>query len=101
MAGMGEPTGKMDRPRLGLQVLHGGDHSPLIESLSAREYALIGIDVSGEVTMVEGKVGDRVILESERTGQTARAGEILEVLGAGEGVHYRVRWEDGHESTIF
>jgi Domain of unknown function (DUF1918) len=44
--------------------------------------------------MVEGKVGDRVVLESERTGQAAREGEILEVLGAGEGVHYRVRWED-------
>jgi hypothetical protein len=51
--------------------------------------------------MVEGKVGDRVVLESERTGQAAREGEILEVLGAGEGVHYRVRWEDGHESTFF
>jgi hypothetical protein len=51
--------------------------------------------------MVEGKVGDRVVLESERTGQAARGGEILEVLGAGEGVHYRVRWEDGHESTFF
>ncbi len=51
--------------------------------------------------MVEGKVGDRVILESERTGQAPREGEILEVLGAGEGVHYRVRWEDGHESTFF
>jgi hypothetical protein len=51
--------------------------------------------------MVEGKVGDRVVLESERTGQAAREGEILEVLGAGLGVHYRVRWEDGHESTFF
>jgi hypothetical protein len=51
--------------------------------------------------MVEGKVGDRVVLESERTGQAAREGEILEVLGAGEGVHYRVRWEDGHETTFF
>ena len=51
--------------------------------------------------MVEGKVGDRVVLESERTGRAAREGEILEVLGAGEGVHYRVRWEDGHESTFF
>jgi uncharacterized protein DUF1918 len=51
--------------------------------------------------MVEGKVGDRVVLESERTGQTAREGEILEVLGAGEGLHYRIRWEDGHESTFF
>lgn len=51
--------------------------------------------------MVEGKVGDRVVLESERTGHAAREGEILEVLGAGEGVHYRVRWEDGHESIFF
>ena len=49
--------------------------------------------------MVEGKVGDRLVLESRRTGQAAREGEILEVLGAGEGVHYRVRWMDGHEST--
>ncbi len=51
--------------------------------------------------MVEGKVGDRVVLESRKTGQAAREGEILEVLGAGEGVHYRVRWEDGHQSTFF
>ncbi len=51
--------------------------------------------------MVEGRVGDRVILESQRTGRAPREGEILEVLGAGEGVHYRVRWADGHESTFF
>ncbi len=51
--------------------------------------------------MLEGRAGDRVILESERTGQPAREGEILEVLGAGEGVHYHVRWKDGHESTFF
>jgi uncharacterized protein DUF1918 len=46
---------------------------------------------------MEGRVGDRVILESERTGQAAREGKIVEVLGAGEVIHYRVRWEDGHE----
>ena len=51
--------------------------------------------------MVEGKVGDRVVLESRRIGQATREGEILEVLGAGEGVHYRVRWDDGRESTFF
>ena len=51
--------------------------------------------------MVEGRVGDRVILESERIGRAAREGEILAVLGAGEGVHYTVRWADGHESTFF
>lgn len=42
-----------------------------------------------------------MILESERTGKAPREGEILEVLGAGESIHYRVRWEDGHESTFF
>ena len=31
-----------------------------------------------------------MIVESERVGRPAR-----------EGVHYRVRWEDGHESTFF
>ena len=51
--------------------------------------------------MVEGRIGDRVVLESERTGQAAREGKILEVLGAGEGIHYRVLWADGHESTFF
>ena len=51
--------------------------------------------------MVEGKVGDRLVLESRKTGQGPREGEILEVLGAGEGVHYRVRWADGHESIFF
>jgi hypothetical protein len=51
--------------------------------------------------MDEGRVGDRLVLESRRTGHAAREGEILEVLGAGEGVHYRVRWKDGHESSFF
>jgi len=55
----------------------------------------------GRLTMQQGKVGDRVVVESERVGQPARHGNILEVLGQGESVHYRLRWEDGHESTFF
>jgi hypothetical protein len=52
--------------------------------------------------MAEGNVGDRVLIESERVGRSAREGEILEVLGGGgSDVHYRVRWQDGHESTLF
>lgn len=49
---------------------------------------------------MEGSVGDRLILESERVGQPEREGEILEVRPVGEVVRYRVRWTDGHESTI-
>jgi Domain of unknown function (DUF1918) len=47
-----------------------------------------------------GKVGDRIVLESEKVGQAARTGEILEVVESPYGVDYHVRWDDGHESSI-
>jgi len=46
------------------------------------------------------KVGDRIIVESEKVGQRAREGEILEVIDAPTGMRYRVQWDDGHESTF-
>jgi hypothetical protein len=51
--------------------------------------------------MEAGNVRDRVVVESERVGQPAREGEIVEVMGTGEVIHYRVRWDDGHETTLF
>lgn len=51
--------------------------------------------------MASGNVGDHVVVESERVGQAARQGEILEVLRTASEVHYRVRWQDGHESIFF
>jgi hypothetical protein len=53
-----------------------------------------------EVTTVQGKVGDRIVVESERTGQADRAGEILAVTEHPEGVDYRVRWDDGRVSEL-
>lgn len=47
-----------------------------------------------------GKVGDRIIVESERVGLAPREGEILEVIESKFGTRYRVRWDDGHESTF-
>lgn len=47
------------------------------------------------------KVGDRLILETERLGEHPREGVVLEVLGKRSAVHYRVRWEDDHESFYF
>jgi len=46
------------------------------------------------------RIRDRIILESERVGQRDREGDILEVIEASYGTRYRVRWDDGHESTI-
>jgi hypothetical protein len=51
--------------------------------------------------MEQGRVGDVIVVESEKVGQPTRSGEILEVLGEGDLVHYLVRWDNGHESTYF
>jgi len=49
--------------------------------------------------MEQGRVGDVIVVESEKVGQPTRSGEILQVLGEGDLVHYLVRWDKGHEST--
>ena len=45
------------------------------------------------------KIGDRVVVETERTSQTARHGVIEEIL-QDEPPRFRVQWDDGHESTL-
>jgi hypothetical protein len=47
------------------------------------------------------KVGDRIVVESERVGVPSREGAILEVVELPTGPHYRVRWDDGHESGFW
>ena len=44
-------------------------------------------------------VGDRISVESERTGQVPRAGTVEEVLAATP-ARLRVRWDDGHISVL-
>jgi hypothetical protein len=45
------------------------------------------------------KVGDRIVVESERVAQSARAGVIEEVIRE-DPPRVRVRWDDGHESVL-
>jgi Ala-tRNA(Pro) deacylase len=45
--------------------------------------------------------GDVVTVSGRRVGEPARLGEILEILGRPEHPHYRVHWEDGHESILY
>jgi hypothetical protein len=49
---------------------------------------------------MEGKRGDRIIVESRQVGTPSREGEILEVIEGSVRVVYRVRWADGHESLF-
>jgi hypothetical protein len=44
--------------------------------------------------------GDMVIVEGHRVGEARRIGEILEVLGEPGHEHYRVGWDDDHESVL-
>ena len=46
------------------------------------------------------QAGDHVVIESEKVGIPERRGEVLEVIEHATGVEYRVRWDDGHESSI-
>jgi hypothetical protein len=50
---------------------------------------------------MEAKVGDEIVVDSPRTGEEPRKGEILEVLEAGGVRHYRIRWDDGHEGIFY
>ncbi len=46
------------------------------------------------------RAGDEVAVESHRLAGGRRRGEILEVLGTPDHEYYRVRWQDGRETTF-
>ena len=46
------------------------------------------------------KAGDRIVVDSQKVGTPAREGEVLEVIEASYGTRFRVRWDDGQESTL-
>src|SRR5262249_27945123 len=45
--------------------------------------------------------GDLIEITGHRVGDQPRSGEILEILGDPGEPHFRVRWEDGHESIFY
>ena len=47
------------------------------------------------------RVGDVIEITGHTVGDSPRSAEIVEVLGEPGSEHFRVRWEDGHESIYF
>lgn len=45
--------------------------------------------------------GDVLVIAGHRVGDAQQLAEILEVLGEPGHEHFRVRWEDGRETTIY
>jgi CBS domain-containing protein len=46
-------------------------------------------------------IGDRIIVQTETLGKAPRQGIVEEVLAGYDAEHYRVRWDDGHESLLY
>ena len=57
--------------------------------------------MSGKVSERQARPGDLVVVHEHKVGETRRLGEVLEVIGEPGHEHYRVRWEDGHESLFY
>lgn len=51
-------------------------------------------------TAMASKARDHIVVASEKVGIPERRGEILEVIAHETSTEYRVRWDDGHESSI-
>ena len=49
---------------------------------------------------MQANVGDRIVVATDKVGQPAREGEILEVIEHESGTEFVVRWDDGHQSGI-
>lgn len=50
---------------------------------------------------VEIEQGDVIEIDGRRVGDVPRTGEVLEVLGEPGHRHYRVRWDEEHESVFY
>jgi Domain of unknown function (DUF1918) len=49
---------------------------------------------------MQAQVGDELVIEGHKVGETVRTGEVLEVRGDDGGPPYLVRWDDSGRSTL-
>ena len=50
---------------------------------------------------MKANVGDEIVVDGPHQGDLRKMGEVLEVRDQGGVVHYRVRWDDGHEGLFY
>jgi len=47
------------------------------------------------------RIGDTVEVVGHHVGEARRLGTIVEILGEPARPHYRIAWEDGHETVLY
>ena len=57
-------------------------------------------EVTTHAGAVDARVGDWLEAHGIHGG-AARRGEVVEILGSAGHEHYRVRWDESHESIVF
>lgn len=50
---------------------------------------------------MDAQMGDHIIIESRKVGSGRKSGQVVEVMEGASGKHYRIRWDDGHESIVY
>lgn len=50
---------------------------------------------------MDARVGDRIVVESNKVGGGRKSGSVVEVIEGAGGRRYRIRWDDGHESVMY
>lgn len=50
---------------------------------------------------MDARMGDHILVESRKVGGGRKSGEVVEVIEGSGGKHYRIRWEDGHETIMY
>ncbi len=52
------------------------------------------------MTTATAQIGDSIEVNG-LPGRPAKRGRIVDVLGVGEHIHFRVHWDDEHESLLY
>ena len=86
-----------DPPHLGDLILNGRV-VPFAAIVEASDH----VDRGGSThTSLHAQPGDEIVVDGTEVGQPRRHGTVLEVRGEPNREHFRLRWEDDHESVFF
>jgi hypothetical protein len=86
------------RRRSGITLMTGRGRTGKLESKNAERRRDMGTQ---SVTKAGAEVGDILVIAGHQVGGVQQLAEILEVVGEPGHEHFRVRWEDGRETTIY
>jgi hypothetical protein len=87
-------------PRMPIQGYFGTLDRPPIIGPTASRGPRAATAIGGVTMTSDARVGDRIVLDSDKVGVPVRQGEILAITPHEPHAEFRVRWDDGHITEI-